>query len=158
MRGQIAHRHPVRHPRSSRPLALVARGLRHLSRLLAALAVLMACNLAQPAPTPIPTPDLPTVEIIDPPNNVQVIEGTTFAFDVVARDASQGVSKIELYIDEALINQVNPFDVVAAPVFRAQINWTAQGVGLHVVEAIAYRPDGQRSDGALLTIEVIPAP
>lgn len=148
----------MKYPRVSPSLAPLARGLSLLSRLLAALAVLMACNLAQPAPTPIPTPDLPTVEIIDPPNNVQVIEGTTFAFDVVARDASQGVSKIELSIDGALISQVNPFDVVAAPVFRAQINWTAQGVGLHVVEAVAFRPDGQRSDGALLTIEVIPAP
>lgn len=137
--------------RVSRILGVFGRGL-------AALAALLACNLAQPAPTPIPTPDLPTVEIIDPPNNVQVIDGTTFAFDVVARDATQGVSKVELYIDGALINQVNPFDVVAAPIFRAQINWTAQGVGLRAVEAIAYRPDGQRSDSALLTIEVIPAP
>lgn len=148
----------MKYPRVSPSLAPLARGLSVLSRVLAALAVLMACNLAQPAPTPIPTPDLPTVEIIDPPNNVQVIEGTTFAFDVVARDASQGVSKIELSIDGALISQVNPFDVVAAPVFRAQINWTAQGVGLRVVEAVAFRPDGQRSDSALLTIEVIPAP
>lgn len=148
----------MKYPLVSRAFALLARGLHPLSRLLAALVVLMACNLAQPAPTPIPTPDLPTVEIIDPPNNVQVIEGTTFAFDVVGRDATQGVSKIELSIDGALISQVNPFDVVAAPVFRAQINWTAQGVGLHVVEAVAFRPDGQRSDGALLTIEVIPAP
>lgn len=127
-------------------------------RLIMGIVVLWGCNLAQPTPTPFPTPDLPTVEIIDPPNNVQVIEGTTFAFDVVGRDAAQGVSKVELYVDGALVAVVNPFDVIAAPVFRAQINWTAQGVGLRAVEAIAYRPDGQRSDAALLTIEVIPAP
>jgi hypothetical protein len=134
------------------------RGFGAVLRLVVALAALAACNLAQPAPTPVPTPDLPTVEIIDPPNNVQVIEGTTFAFDVVGRDSSQGVSKIELYVDGMLINQAHPFDVIAAPVFRAQISWTAQGIGLHAVEAIAYRPDGQRSDSALLTVEVITAP
>lgn len=134
------------------------RALGVIGRLAVGLLTLLACNLAQPVPTPFPTPDLPTVEIIDPPNNVQVIEGTTFAFDIVGRDAAQGVSKIELYIDGVLVNMVNPFDVIAAPVFRAQINWTAQGVGLRAVEAIAYRPDGQRSDAALLTLEVIPPP
>jgi hypothetical protein len=138
--------------------ALRRRGSVAALRLVLALMALAACNLAQPAPTPVPTPDLPTVEIIDPPNNVQVIEGTTFAFDVVGRDSSQGVSKIELYVDGALVNQANPFDVIAAPVFRAQMSWTAQGVGLHAVEAIAYRPDGQRSDSALLTVEVIAPP
>lgn len=117
----------------------------------------VACNLAQPAPTPVPTPNVPTVEIIDPPNNVQVIEGTDFTIDIVGRDTSMGVSKIELWVDDVLLNQVNPFDNVAEMVFRAQMNWVAVGTGRHVIEAIAYRPDGQRSDSAFISVDVLPA-
>jgi hypothetical protein len=119
--------------------------------------MLLACNLATPAPTPLPTPDLPTVEIIDPPNNRQIVEGTAFAFDIVGRDAGPGISKLELYIDGALINAISPFENLTEPIFRAQINWVAQGTGLRVVEAIAFRQDGQRSDPAIITIEVLPA-
>jgi hypothetical protein len=32
----------------------------------------------------------------------------------------------------------------------------ANGVGIHVIEAIAYRQDGQQSDPTLITIEVLP--
>ncbi len=124
----------------------------------AALALmLVSCNLATPTPTPLPTPDLPTVEIIDPPNNRQIVEGTEFAFDIVGRDAGPGISKLELYIDGSLIHAISPFENLTEPVFRAQINWVAEGVGLRVVEAIAFRQDGQRSDPALITIEVLPA-
>jgi hypothetical protein len=104
----------------------------------------------------LPTPDIPTVEIIDPPNNVQIIEGTEIMVDIVGRDSGVGVSKIELLIDGTTINNVSPFDNVAAPVFRAQISWTATGEGFHILEAIAYRPDGQRSDSALINVEVLP--
>lgn len=120
------------------------------------LTVIVACNLAQPQPTLLPTPNIPTVEIIDPPNNVQVIDGTEIVIDVVGRDASIGVSKIELLVDGSNVNNVSPFDNVAAPVFRAQISWVAVGEGFHILEAVAYRPDGQRSDSALINIEVLP--
>lgn len=121
------------------------------------LLAVSACNLAKPSPTPLPTQDAPTVEIIAPPNNATVIEGTDFTIDMVARDAGSGVSKIELLVDGSLINQVNPFDNAAEPIFRAQINWVALGEGKHLFEAIAYRPDGQRSDSAFISIEVLPA-
>lgn len=119
--------------------------------------LLSACNLAQSAEvTEDPTPDLPRVEILFPANNQQVIEGAEFDFDIVARDENPGIARVELYIDEELINEARPVDDEVVPVFRVTINWLAQGEGLHVAEVIAYRPDGTRGDPALLTVEVLP--
>jgi hypothetical protein len=117
---------------------------------------LLACNLTTSTPTPIPTPDIPIVEILDPPNNRQIIEGTEFNIDIVARDSGAGIAKIEVLIDGELINSATPFENIIEPVFRVQMNWLANGVGIHVIEAIAYRQDGQQSDPTLITIEVLP--
>lgn len=119
--------------------------------------LLLACNLSTTPPTPLPTPDLPRTEILAPANNARVIEGVEFEFDVVGRDETLGIAKLELRIDDTTVHEVTPTDVAAVPVFRATMNWLAAGVGLHSVEAIAYRPDGTPSDAALINIEVVPA-
>lgn len=120
---------------------------------LALIPLLSACNLG--VSTPAPTPDLPQIEILSPLNNQQVYEGAEFDFDIVARDSTQGIARIELYIDGVIINTASPVDAENTPVFRVAMNWRAQGIGLHVVEAIAYRPDGTRGDAFLMNIEVI---
>jgi hypothetical protein len=117
----------------------------------------MACNLSTTQPTPLPTPDLPRTEILAPANNARVVEGTEFEFDVVGRDDTLGIAKLELRIDETTVHEVMPTEGGAVPVFRATMNWLAAGVGLHVVEAVAYRPDGTTGDAALINIEVVPA-
>lgn len=117
---------------------------------------LAGCNLVNQAEiTAEPILDIPTIEILAPSNNRQIVEGTEFAFDIVAQDSGAGVSQINLYIDEALIGEAFPIEDDAVPVFRATINWLAQVQGNHFVEAIAYRLDGSRSDGAKIVIEVI---
>ena len=127
------------------------------SFILACCLFLTGCNLINQAEiTAEPTLDLPTVEILDPSNNRQIIEGTEFSFDIVGRDNGAGVASISLYVDEQLIGEAKPVEAVAVPVFRANINWLAQGQGRHPVEAIAYRADGTRSDSAQITIEVLP--
>jgi hypothetical protein len=118
--------------------------------------LLLACNLATATPTLVPTPDIPVVEILDPPNNRQIVEGTEFNIDIVARDSGAGIAKIEVLIDGELINSATPFENIIEPVFRVQMNWLANSVGIHVIEAIAYRQDGQPSDPTLITIEVLP--
>jgi hypothetical protein len=119
---------------------------------------LAACNLINEAEiTAEPTLDIPTVEILEPGNNRQIIEGTEFEFDIVGRDNGAGVAQIRLYIDETLIGEAFPVEAEAVPVFRARINWLAQGQGRHPVEVIAYRADGTRSDAAEITIEVLPS-
>src|SRR5215510_11217598 len=108
-----------------------------------------ACNLVNEAEiTPEATLDIPTLEILEPSNNRQIVEGTEFSFDIVAQDEGTGVSQINLYIDEALIGEAFPVEAESVPIFRASINWLAQGQGNHFVEALAYRLDGTQSDAA----------
>lgn len=115
-----------------------------------------ACNLGNANVTPLPTPDLPTVEILAPANNQQAIEGVEFDFDIVARDNNPGVALVELYVDEVLINFANPIEQESVPIFRTAMNWRALGTGRHIIEVIAYRPDGTPSDPARINIEVLP--
>lgn len=125
--------------------------------LILCLIALAGCNLGTPDDiTPVPTPDIPTVEILAPQNNQQVIVGTEFDFDIVARDSNPGVSLVELYIDEELINFSTPIESSSVEVFRTSMNWQASGIGFHIIEVIAYRPDGQQGDPARITLEVVP--
>jgi hypothetical protein len=120
---------------------------------------LVGCNLSSNASaTVVPTPDLPQIEILDPPNNVQIVEGTDFDIDILAQDATSGIIKVELYVDGELIQESNPPTNIVEPQYRVIVNWLAQGTGKHVIEAVAYRQDGTRSDAALITVEVIAAP
>jgi hypothetical protein len=118
--------------------------------------LLAACNLVNQAEiTAEATVDIPTIEIRDPSNNRQIVEGTEFSFDIVAQDSGAGVSKIVLRIDEAQIGEAFPLEAEEVPIFRVSINWLAQGQGNHFVEAIAFRLDGTESDAAKIVIEVI---
>jgi hypothetical protein len=119
--------------------------------------LLSACNLDLASNiTPSPTPDLPRVVITSPPNNTLVVEEAEFEFEIVARDETAGIAKVELYVDDELINDSSPLDAPAVPVFVVKMNWKAQRIGQHFVEVIPYRLDGTRGDSATLTIEVIP--
>ena len=129
--------------------------MRHVLLCLTLLLLLSACNLGTSSVTPIPTPDIPQVEILSPENNQQAFEGAEFDFDIVARDGSEGIALIELYVDEVLINFSSPVEEDSVPIFRTTMNWRALGVGLHIIEVIAYREDGQQGDPARITIEVL---
>jgi hypothetical protein len=121
--------------------------------------VLSGCNLTQGStPTPTPAPDLPQVEILEPANNRQIYEGTEFDFDIVARDDGAGIARIELSVDDTVIHSASPVDAESVPVFRVTMNWRAEGAGLHIVQAIAYRADGTPGDPALINIEVLTRP
>lgn len=125
------------------------------------LVVLLAagCNLSAEAPqTPVPTRDAPAVEFLFPPNNSTVLEGTDLTLDIVARDASIGVHRLEIYLNDVLLRETELADYTVEPVYRVQVNWLADGVGLHALTAVAFRPDGTRSDEGRITIEVVPRP
>lgn len=123
--------------------------------LLLCLSCLSACNLDKPTPTPFPTPDLPRVEILDPPNQQQVIEGTEFDIDILAVDQSLGIRRIELYIDDRFVNSSETTDAVKQQ-YRVTMNWFAEGLGWHTVKALALRDNGTRSDAHVITLKVIP--
>lgn len=125
--------------------------------ILGSLLFLAACNLNNQAEiTPEATADIPTVQILAPSNNRQVIIGTEFDFDILGQDSNAGVARLALYIDGELIGEASPIEAESVPIFRATINWLAPELGRFAVEAIAYRADGTRSDAAIISIEVIP--
>lgn len=132
---------------------------KNLGKLILGLLVMLfsaACNLVlEEQITPIPTPNIPQIEFLSPANNQQVVEGIVFDIEIIARDDNPGIALIELYIDDALINAITPVATTSEPIFTTRMNWLAQGVGLHIFEAIAYRPDGTQGDSALITVEVI---
>jgi len=119
------------------------------------LVTLSGCNLqSADSITPMPTPDLPRIEILSPGNNARVILGTEFDFDLVARDETAGIARVELRINDTMIQEAEPPEGVVN-VFRVQMNWVAQTEGSALVEAIPYRPDGTQGDPARLILEVV---
>lgn len=119
------------------------------------LLTLTACNLGTAPSTPVPTPDIPTVEILAPSNNQQVFVGTDFDIDILATDQSQGIKRIELFLDGGLLNDSTVISGTQKQ-YRVTMNWLAQGEGFHVLTAVAYREDETRSDESLINLEVIP--
>lgn len=118
--------------------------------------LLSACTLTAEAPTPIPTPDLPTVKFQSPQNNDRVYENTDLTVDIVAQDTTQGIARIEFFVDGIKVNEGTPPESEAVDVFRVNMNWLTSGAGaLHSLSAIAYRPDGTPSDQATILIEVV---
>ncbi len=113
------------------------------------------CNLGAPAITPSPTPEIPAAEFLFPDNNSRVEMGAVLTIDIVARDRAQGISRVELLVDDVIISEATPVDN-APPIFRVTMNWLAEGIGLHTLKAIAYRADGTASDETIIIVEVVP--
>jgi hypothetical protein len=127
-----------------------------LGSLAVLLVALSACNLTAPDPTVFPTPDMPQVTFQSPQNNAQVFENFDLVVDIVARDTTLGITRIEFYVDGDLLIEGTPPDEEVVEVFRVNMNWLAQGLGLHTLSAIAYRPDNTPSDEAIIAVEVLP--
>ncbi len=127
-------------------------------KLLACILALSACNLSRPAPpTPPPsaTPAIPQVRILYPPHNQRVIEGVIFDIDILASDPAKGVARVELYVDEALL-QTSDAETGSQQTYRITTNWLARGTGWHKFSAIAYRADGTASHPHIIALEVVP--
>lgn len=119
--------------------------------------VLAGCNLSNtPQATPSPTPALPTVQFLYPANESTVTEGTDMEIQIMAADTGIGVARVELYVDDELVNEHGPDISAAVPTFTVLMNWLASGQGRHSLTAIAYRPDGVQSDEARVLVNVLP--
>lgn len=114
------------------------------------------CNLSAEAPTPIPEPAIPEVSFLFPANGTVVVAGTDVQIQLYAQDQrGVGVARVELYVDEALMQTSTPLVSAAVTEFTVDMNWLAEGVGLHSLRAVAYRPDGTESDPVIITLDVI---
>jgi hypothetical protein len=119
------------------------------------LVAILGCNLSASNQAPPPTPDLPQVRFVTPDNNARVLEGVDLPIDIFAEDTSVGIARIELRLDGETFRDAAPPNFNVERQFRVEMNWIAEGVGLHTLSAIAYRPDGTRSDETFITIEVV---
>jgi hypothetical protein len=119
---------------------------------------LSGCNLGAAAVTPSPaaTPDIPRMAFNAPANNARVFDDTLLDIDLVATDESEGISRIELYVDGELLEEAEAEEGPVRPIFRVRMNWLTQGVGNHSLSAVAYREDGTPSEEAVIVIEVVP--
>ncbi len=122
--------------------------------ILLGILILSGCNLTAPPTTPVPTADLPRASFQFPSNNDQVFVGTDLTVDIAARDTTLGIGMVEFYVDGELMQSGEPPNGVVE-VFRVNMNWLAEGIGLHTLSAVPYRPDGTRGDETIISIEVI---
>ncbi|MEO0562731.1 MAG: Ig-like domain-containing protein [Chloroflexota bacterium] len=120
----------------------------------------LACSFTAEQIPLTPTPDIPSVQFQFPNNNAQVFEGTDLSIELLASDNTQGIARIELYVDALTDSEpyqtASPVAAEAVPVFTARMNWLAQGIGRHQFTAVAFRPDGFQSDEVTIVVEVIP--
>ena len=100
---------------------------------------------------------MPLVQILFPAHNQQVIEGLVFDIDILAKDAAQGIARIELHVDGELAQSIES-ESGAPSEFRVTMNWFAKEIGWHKFAAVAFRPDGEKSNAAIIALEVVPAP
>ena len=130
---------------------------RRMLMLLLCLGWLCACNLAKPTPTltPLSTPAVPQVEILFPSHNQQVVEGVIFDIEILASDPAYGIQRVELYVDEELLQSSESQDG-SVNNFRVTMNWFAKGVGWHKFAVLAYRADGTASHPHIIALEVVP--
>jgi hypothetical protein len=124
--------------------------------------VVTGCTLVGEQIPLTPTPDLPSVTFRFPENNAQVFENAELPIELLATDVSQGISRVELYVDTLTdaepYQTATPVEAETVPVFTARMNWLARGIGRHQLTAVAYRADGIQSDEQILIVEVIPRP
>jgi hypothetical protein len=116
--------------------------------------MLSACNLNQQAPITPQAPDLPTVRFVEPANNARVLVGTDLTVDLYAED-QVGIERLVFYVDGVEVNTGETDNPTGERQFRVYMNWMAEGLGLHILSAVAYRVDGAKSDEAYLTVEVV---
>ena len=85
-----------------------------------------------------------------------VVSGTDLQIQLLAQD-SQGIARIELSVDGQPHQTAAPVDSETVPVFTVDMNWLAEGIGFHSLQAVAYRADGSASDPVTINVNVTAA-
>lgn len=115
--------------------------------------LLSSCNLASQDSVVTPTPAIPVVQFQFPSNNFSVASGTDLQIQLLAQD-TVGIASIQLNVDGQPHQTAAPVDSETVPVFTVDMNWLAEGIGLHSLEATAFRLDGTPSDPVLINVNV----
>ncbi len=116
--------------------------------------ILSACTLIEQPITPL----FPTVEFLYPLDNTTVLAGTDVQIQVLARDeGGSGIARVELLVDDQPHQQGSPVERASVLVFTVEMNWLAEGDGMHALTATAYREDGTASAPVTIRLSVISA-
>lgn len=130
------------------------RGL-FLVAVLGLIVISAGCNLSY---STTPTPNPFSIRFQTPATDSLIPEQTLLEIILVAEDSvGSGIARVDLLLDDILYQQGTPVDSVTVPVFSVKMNWTAQGLGLHALSAIAYREDGTATSPTTIRLLVGPA-
>jgi uncharacterized protein YraI len=96
---------------------------------------------------------IPTVQIIAPINGAVIQAGQAIPVNVIAND-DEAIARIELYVDNSLIeSRVAPAGS-ALTTLSEQFNWSASMAGPHTLQARAYDGVGQMGASSIVAVEV----
>ena len=96
----------------------------------------------------------PTVTILSPASNVEVVSGEEVIIEAEAR-GTENIVRVQVWIDGELIDVAsNPSP---GPTFHARLAWRAAGIGSHQAEVRAFTADGEASEVAAIFVNVVSA-
>ncbi len=110
----------------------------------------LACNLGAQPPNATNTPggtvgqtqvaqsDVPEVEIKSPTDGSEVVIQTEVQVYVHASDRV-GVTRIEMRVDNLIVDTAASPEALGAPSMDSLLSWTPNSVGPHVVQVVAFR-------------------
>ena len=97
----------------------------------------------------------PYVKIVYPDNNAQIYEGISLIIEILAVDEDQGITRVDIYLNDQKYQEVRPNDSDTVPVFAAEVNWISEGYGIHQFRAEAYSVDDRLVAETTLIVRVL---
>ncbi len=126
------------------------------ARLLLVLLVLASLPVACGAPGPVSQAQPPMLLVLAPVNGQQVPQGQPLIVQSTATDG-QGVARVELWVDGALVHVAsNPAPAANIP-FSVQQTWLPTIPGSHSISVVAYNVAGVASSPVLVNITTVAA-
>jgi hypothetical protein len=117
---------------------------------------LIAGCSAAPRPSPDDSnPGPPTAMIEAPASGATVSVGQTLRITARGEDR-WGVSRLDLLVDNLLVDSASTPNAAAQRSFAATLEWTPTAEGEVTISALAYRPTGTGSRPATMNVTVLP--
>ncbi len=113
--------------------------------------LLTACGV----PGPVSQAQPPMLLVLAPVNGQQVAQGQPLVVHSTATDA-QGVARIELWVDGALIHMAGNSSPSANIPFSVQQTWLPATPGSHSISVVAYNVAGVASSPVVVNVTAVP--
>ncbi len=98
----------------------------------------------------------PTLTIVAPPDDAQVQVGQEAIIKSISTH-SEGVSRVDLTVDEALLRSDASADPQGEPTLTVDQGWTPDTVGVHTIVVQAFSSGGEASDPVSITLNAVAA-